>query len=81
MANPLAKNSKNQKLFDLKKGDKALQNLVKKFGKIKSSHPVDSYVNVLLLGNSGVVKVHLLKSLLKELPALLGLVSLDMSKV
>ena len=61
MANPLAKNSKNQKPFDLKKGDKALKNLVKKFGKIKSSHPVDSYVNVFLLGNSGAGKSTLAK--------------------
>ena len=30
--------------------------IFKKFGKIKSSHPVDSYVNVLLLGNPGAGK-------------------------
>ena len=30
--------------------------IFKKFGKIKSSHPIDSYVNVLLLGNLGAGK-------------------------
>ena len=30
--------------------------IFKKFGEIKSSHPVDSYVNVLLLGNPGAGK-------------------------
>ena len=30
--------------------------IFKKFGQIKTSHPVDSYVNVLLLGNSGAGK-------------------------
>ena len=30
--------------------------IFKKFGKIKSSHPIDSYVNVLLLGNPGAGK-------------------------
>ena len=35
---------------------KNLAPIFKKFGKIQSSHPVDSYVNVLLLGNSGTGK-------------------------
>ena len=35
---------------------KNLVPIFKKFGKIKSSHPVDSYVNVLLLGNPGAGK-------------------------
>ena len=35
---------------------KNLNPIFKKFGKIKSSHPVDSYVNVLLLGNPGAGK-------------------------
>ena len=35
---------------------KNLLSIFKKFGKIKSSHPVDSYVNVLLLGNPGAGK-------------------------
>ena len=33
-----------------------LLSIFKKFGRIKSSHPVDSYVNVLLLGNPGAGK-------------------------
>ena len=37
-------------------GNKNLFPIFKKFGKIKSSHPVDSYVNVLLLGNPGASK-------------------------
>ena len=37
-------------------GNKNLIPIFKKFGKIKSSHPVDSYVNVLLLGNPGAGK-------------------------
>ena len=61
MANTLAKNSRNQKPFDVKKSNKALQNLFTKFGKIKLSHPVDSFVNVLLLGNSGAGKSTLAK--------------------
>ena len=36
--------------------NKNLLPIFKKFGKIKSSHPVDSYVNVLLLGNPGAGK-------------------------
>ena len=35
---------------------KNLVPIFKKFGKIKSSHPIDSYVNVLLLGNPGAGK-------------------------
>ena len=35
---------------------KNLVPIFKKFGKIKSSHPVDSYVNVFLLGNPGAGK-------------------------
>ena len=38
------------------KWHKNLVPIFKKFGKIKSSHPVDSYVNVLLLGNPGAGK-------------------------
>ena len=38
------------------KWHKNLIPIFKKFGKIKSSHPVDSYVNVLLLGNPGAGK-------------------------
>ena len=37
-------------------GHKNLVPIFKKFGKIKSFHPVDSYVNILLLGNPGAGK-------------------------
>ena len=60
-ANPLAKNNKNQTPFYFTKGDEVLQNVFTKFGKIKLSHPVDSFVNVLLLGNSGAGKSTLAK--------------------
>ena len=54
---PLARNSNGD--TPMKRAAEWHKNLVsifKKFGKIKSSHPVDSYVNVLLLGNSGAGK-------------------------
>ena len=38
-----------------------IQSLFKKFGQVKTSHPVDSYVNVLLLGNPGAGKSTLSK--------------------
>ena len=61
MTKLLAKNNENQTPFDITRGDKALQNLFTKFDKIKLSHPVDSFVNVLLLGNSGAGKSTLTK--------------------
>ena len=59
--NLLSKSTLNQTLFDLTRGDEAMQNLFTKFGDIKISHPVDSFVNVLLLGNSGAGKSTLAK--------------------
>ena len=61
MANPLAKNNDNQTPFYFTKGDEVLENVFTKFGKIKLSHPVDSFVNVLLLGNFGAGKSTLAK--------------------
>ena len=59
--NPLANNNENETPFYLTRGDEVLQNIFTKFGKIKLSYPVDSYVNVLLLGNSGAGKSTLAK--------------------
>ena len=53
--NTLTKN-KGVTPTDLAKGNKELLRLFKTFGKIKTSYPVDSYVNVLLLGNPGAGK-------------------------
>ena len=61
MTNPLAKNDDNQTPFDFTRGDKALRNVFTKFSEVKISHPVDSFVNVLLLGNSGAGKSTLAK--------------------
>ncbi|XP_019862713.1 PREDICTED: uncharacterized protein LOC109591411, partial [Amphimedon queenslandica] len=49
----LAKDSKGRTPFELAKGKGHTDALsvFKKFGGIKSSHPIDSYVNVLLVGN------------------------------
>ena len=51
---PLAKNNKGRTPLQVASGDTRL--IFKKFGQIKTSHPVDSYVNVLLLGNPGAGK-------------------------
>ena len=58
---PLAKNNQGKTPLQLAKEEK--QNggnntlpIFKKFGHIKSSHPIDSYVNVLLVGNPGAGK-------------------------
>ena len=59
--NPLANNNENETPFYLTRGDEVLQNIFTKFGKIKLSYPVDSFVNVLLLGNSGAGKSTLAK--------------------
>uniref|UniRef100_A0A1X7SUH3 Uncharacterized protein n=2 Tax=Amphimedon queenslandica TaxID=400682 RepID=A0A1X7SUH3_AMPQE len=54
----LAKDSKGRTPFELAKGKGHTDALsvFKKFGGIKSSHPIDSYVNVLLVGNPGAGK-------------------------
>ena len=55
---PLAKDNDGDTLFKLaKQYDKTdTLSVLKKFGGIKSSHPIDSYVNVLLVGNPGAGK-------------------------
>ena len=55
---PLAKDNSGDTPFKLAKqtGDTDTLSALKKFGGIKSSHPIDSYVNVLLVGNAGAGK-------------------------
>ena len=56
--NPLAKDDDGDTPFKLAKqrGYTDTLSVLKKFGGIKSSHPIDSYVNVLLVGNPGAGK-------------------------
>ena len=55
---PLAKDNWGNTPFTLAKeeGHTDILSVFKKFGDIKSSHPIDSYVNVLLVGNPGAGK-------------------------
>ena len=55
---PLAKDNGGSTPFKLAKrfGYTDILSVFKKFGGIKSSHPIDSYVNVLLVGNPGAGK-------------------------
>ena len=55
---PLAENNDGDTPFKLAKerGHTDTLSVLKKFGGIKSSHPIDSYVNVLLVGNPGAGK-------------------------
>uniref|UniRef100_A0A1X7T614 Death domain-containing protein n=1 Tax=Amphimedon queenslandica TaxID=400682 RepID=A0A1X7T614_AMPQE len=55
---PLAKSYDGDTPFKLAKesGNTDTLSVLKKFGGIKSSHPIDSYVNVLLVGNPGAGK-------------------------
>uniref|UniRef100_A0A1X7TCF8 Uncharacterized protein n=1 Tax=Amphimedon queenslandica TaxID=400682 RepID=A0A1X7TCF8_AMPQE len=55
---PLAKDNEGKTPFKLAKerGHTDTLSVLKKFGGIKSSHPIDSYVNVLLVGNPGAGK-------------------------
>ena len=55
---PLAKDNEGETPLQLAKErwNDALIDIFKKFGNIKISHPIDSYVNVLLVGNPGVGK-------------------------
>ena len=55
---PLAKDNDGDTPFKLAKesGRTDTLSVLKKFGGIKSSHPIDSYVNVLLVGNPGAGK-------------------------
>uniref|UniRef100_A0A1X7UC44 Death domain-containing protein n=1 Tax=Amphimedon queenslandica TaxID=400682 RepID=A0A1X7UC44_AMPQE len=55
---PLAKDEKGNTPITLAKerSHTDILSVLKKFGGIKSSHPIDSYVNVLLVGNPGAGK-------------------------
>ena len=53
---PLAKNNKGRTPLQLSWQYPNIHSIFKKFGQIKVSHPVDSYVNVFLLGNPGAGK-------------------------
>ena len=55
---PLAKDNEGRTPLTLAKvyGGTDTLSVFKKFGDIKSSHPIDSYVNVLLVGNPGAGK-------------------------
>ena len=55
---PLAKDNEGRTPLQLAKGrqDDTVIAIFKKFGNIKISHPIDSYVNVLLVGNPGAGK-------------------------
>ena len=55
---PLAKDNDGRTPFKLAKevGHTDTFSVLKKFGGIKSSHPIDSYINVLLVGNPGAGK-------------------------
>uniref|UniRef100_A0A1X7TBY3 Transglutaminase-like domain-containing protein n=1 Tax=Amphimedon queenslandica TaxID=400682 RepID=A0A1X7TBY3_AMPQE len=55
---PLAKDKYGDTPFTLakEKGHTDTLSVLKKFGGIQSSHPIDSYVNVLLVGNPGAGK-------------------------
>ena len=53
---PLAKDKSNVTPLQRAKGDDKMCSVFIKFGKVETSHPVDSYVNVLLLGNPGAGK-------------------------
>uniref|UniRef100_A0A1X7TPI6 Uncharacterized protein n=1 Tax=Amphimedon queenslandica TaxID=400682 RepID=A0A1X7TPI6_AMPQE len=55
---PLAKDNQGKTPFQLAK-ERGTLSVFKKFGGIKSSHPIDSYVNVLLVGNPGAGKTTL----------------------
>ena len=53
---PLAKNKMGKTPLQLSRQHTNIRSIFKKFGQIKVSHPVDSYVNVFLLGNPGAGK-------------------------
>ena len=53
---PLAKNNMGKTPLQLSRQHTNVHSIFKKFGQIKVSHPVDSYVNVFLLGNPGAGK-------------------------
>ena len=53
---PLVKDSIGRTPVQIAEGNATILSIFKKFGQIKVSHPIDSYVNVLLLGNPGAGK-------------------------
>ena len=53
---PLAKDNDGNTPLQLAKSHTDTLSVLKKFGDIKSSHPIDSYVNILLVGNPGAGK-------------------------
>ena len=50
---------------------KKLQQLISRFGEVKVSHPIESYVNLVFLGNPGVGKSSLVK-VINDRPSRLG---------
>ena len=60
--NPVSKDNKGRTPLQLTDdNNQKFRSLFKKFGQVKTSHPVDSYANVLLLGNPGAGKSTLSK--------------------
>ena len=53
---PLVKDYGGRTPVQIAEGNADILSIFKKFGQIKVSYPIDSYVNVLLLGNSGAGK-------------------------
>ena len=53
---PMAKDEDGKTPLDFTKGNIKTRSIFKKFGQIKTSFPVDSYVNVLIVGNPGAGK-------------------------
>ena len=53
---PLVKDKFGETPLQRAKANDKMRSLFIKFGKVETSHPVDSYVNVLLLGNPGAGK-------------------------
>ena len=49
-----------------------VQQMIHRFGKVKVSHPIESYVNVVVLGNPGVGKSSLVKVIIDRPSSLLG---------
>ena len=53
---PLIKDNEGETPVQIADGNTNILSIFKKFGQIKVSHPIDFYVNVLLLGNPGAGK-------------------------
>ena len=53
---PLIKDNEGRTPVQIAEGSVDILSIFKKFGQIKVSHPIDSYVNVLLVGNPGAGK-------------------------